>query len=251
MKNIPIIVIGLVLIIGCIVSYHMFHGPRYGNTSVTTINGSDTLSNSRPVINGNFSNLVSAVNDLLGVVATSSTATSTFAGNISVAGNLKVSGNFFSPVQLVSSGNATINGNLTTTNASTTNASASQSLFVSSKQVNPYHNATFGYGATSTAWAGTTTETTLVAPFAGTLQDVLCTTATTTPDTSVDTLNVQFFDNGTAVVPALVASTTQGTVTFTSGNTFVRGDTLQARFGSPVSSPKIISCTIRTTITSF
>ncbi len=133
---------------------------------------------------------------------------------------------------------------LTATNASTTNEAVSQSLFVASKQVNPYQNATFAYGATSTAWTGTTTETTLIAPFAGTLQDVQCVT-------SAGTLNVQAKVNSTSVTPMFNASTTKGTVTYTANNTFVRGDTLEFDFGTPASSPTSITCTPRAIVTSF
>ncbi len=132
----------------------------------------------------------------------------------------------------------------TVINASTTNITASQSAFIASKQVNPYQNATFAYGATSTAWTGTTTETQLVAPFAGTLQDVVCVT-------SAGTLNVQAKVNSTAVTPMFNASTTKGTVTYTANNTFVRGDTLEFDFGTPASSPTSITCTPRTTVTTF
>src|SRR3990167_5912766 len=49
------------------------------------------------------------------IIATSTSATSTFAGNVGITGNLQVSGNFFAPATIVSSGNATINGDLTVT----------------------------------------------------------------------------------------------------------------------------------------
>lgn len=130
------------------------------------------------------------------------------------------------------------------TNATTTNVSASQSLFVASKQVNPYQNATFSYGATSTAWTGTTTETQLVAPFNGTLQDVQC-------EVPTGTLNVQVKVNSTSVTPMFNASTTNGTVTFTGSNTFVRGDIIEFDFGTPATLPTLITCTPRATVTSF
>ncbi len=132
----------------------------------------------------------------------------------------------------------------TVINATTTNVSASQSLFVASKQVNPYQNATFAYGATSTTWAGTTTETTLVAPFSGILQDVVCVT-------DVGTLNVQAKVNSSNLTPMFNASTTKGTVTFLTNNTFVRGDTIEFDFGTPATAPRNISCTPRTTVSSF
>ncbi len=133
----------------------------------------------------------------------------------------------------------------TVINASTTNLTASQSLFVASKQVNPYQNGTFAYGATSTAWTGTTTgETYLIAPFDGTLKDATCLT-------SAGTLNVQAKINSTNVVPMFNGSTTAGTVTFTGSNTFVRGDKIDFTYGTPASSPTAMSCTARTTVSSF
>jgi hypothetical protein len=51
--------------------------------------------------------------------ATNASATSTFAGNMWVKGNLRVDGTFFAPVQIVSSGNATINGALAVTGQTT------------------------------------------------------------------------------------------------------------------------------------
>lgn len=130
-------------------------------------------------------------------------------------------------------------------NATTTNLSASQSLFIASKQVNPYQNATFAYGATSTAWTGTTTEIRLVAPFSGTIADAQCTVPT-------GTLNVQVKVNSTNVTPMISgASSTVGTVGFTASNTFVRGDVLEFDFGTPASSPTNVSCTARTTVTTF
>lgn len=93
--------------------------------------------------------------------------------------------------------------------------------------------------ASSTAWTGTTTVN-LVAPFVGTLKDIQC-------ETDAGTLNVQMLVNSTAVTPMFNASTTKGTVTFTGSNTFVRGDSLKAQFGTPASSPTTITCTGRAT----
>ncbi len=125
---------------------------------------------------------------------------------------------------------------LTATNASTTNFSISNNRTTGERY--PVWNM-----STTTTWAGTTTQNTLTAPFSGTLVSARCSTATTTPDTSADTLNVQFFIGGVAVVPSIVASTTVGSTAFTSANTFTTGQVIQARFGSPVSSPLNISCT--------
>ncbi|UPJ35846.1 hypothetical protein IVB45_02200 [Bradyrhizobium sp. 4] len=151
----------------------------------------------------------------------------------------------FDGTRIVNFANFTLTSTLmTVSNASTTNGTFSQSLFVASKQVNPYQNATFAYGATSTGWTGTTTETRLPAPFSGTLQDVIC-------SVPAGTLNVQFKINSTNIVPMFNASSTVGTVTFTSGNTFNRGDIIEADYGTPATSPVQITCTPRATVTTF
>jgi hypothetical protein len=96
--------------------------------------------------------------------------------------------------------------------------------------------------ATTTAWAGTTTQNQVVAPFAGTLKDVQCKVPT-------GTLNVQVFVNSTKVLPmVLSASSTVGTYTFTSANTFSRGDVIEVDYGTPASSPTQTSCTVRATV---
>lgn len=59
------------------------------------------------------------------ITATSTTATSTFAGNGYFKGNLQVDGKFFAPAAIVSSGNATINGTLTVTSTITSNSLSS------------------------------------------------------------------------------------------------------------------------------
>lgn len=76
--------------------------------------------------------------------ATSTTATSTFNGNGYFKGNLQVDGNFFAPVQIVSSGNATINGNLNVTGATTLASSLTGLLYGTSGLVSSITNGTAG-----------------------------------------------------------------------------------------------------------
>ena len=125
---------------------------------------------------------------------------------------------------------------LTVGNASTTNATASAYFDVAGRQVTGYRYVSFEY-ATSTSWTGTTTVYT-VAPFSGTLQDIQC-------DMTTGTLNVQASVNSTAAAPMVSASTTPGTVTFTSSNTFTRGDTVSLAIGTPASSPVHVFCSAR------
>ena len=60
--------------------------------------------------------------------ATSTTATSTVAGNLWVQKNLQVDGQFYAPIQLVSSGNAKINGNLDVTGIMTVDSVATSTV---------------------------------------------------------------------------------------------------------------------------
>lgn len=96
--------------------------------------------------------------------ATSTTATSTFSGNGYFKGNLQVDGNFFAPVQIVSSGNATINGALTVTGQTTLATSLSGLAQLASGVVSaitgttgqiPYYNGTNTVLATSTVFIST------------------------------------------------------------------------------------------------
>lgn len=107
--------------------------------------------------------------------------------------------------------------------------------------ISPYSNLSFTT-ASSTWGTGTTTTNQVIAPFAGTAQDVQC-------KTDAGTLNVQLLVNATKALPMLNASTTVGTVTFASSNTFVRGDILELDMGTAASSPTINRCTLRTTQT--
>ena len=99
------------------------------------------------------------------ITATTTTATSTFAGNAHIFGNLRVDGNFFAPVSIVSSGNATINGNLNVTGVTTLATSLSGLAQLTSGVVSaitgttgqvPYYSGTNVVSATSTLFINTT-----------------------------------------------------------------------------------------------
>jgi hypothetical protein len=64
----------LLLVVAVCIGYNGTKQARFG-AGVTTINGSDTISNSRAVINQNFTNVASAVNDILGIFPTSTSLT--------------------------------------------------------------------------------------------------------------------------------------------------------------------------------
>jgi hypothetical protein len=98
--------------------------------------------------------------------------------------------------------------------------------------------------STSTTWTATSSDAQVVAPFTGTLSSVSCSTATSSTDTTgTYTLNVQVKVGATNVLPMLNASTTKGTITFTSGNTFSAGNTIEMDAGTPANTPTKISCT--------
>ncbi len=130
---------------------------------------------------------------------------------------------------------------LTAPSASTTNLSVNNKTVIGDRYL------TFSI-ATTTAWTSSTTLLELgPAPFGMTWNSVQC-------HTSAGTLNVQFeYGSGpTFALPMIAgASTTVGTVTFTSANTPAKGNPMYVVVGTPASSPLSASCTLDATITSL
>lgn len=94
--------------------------------------------------------------------------------------------------------------------------------------------------ATSTTWTGTTTIPLGPAYVAETWNGGKC-------FTDVGTLNVVFSD-GTNLMDLLNASTTVGTFTLSTNNSFISGEKRYVDVGTPVSSPTKISCTLKKTL---
>lgn len=119
-------------------------------------------------------------------------------------------------------------------NASTT------ALSVNNDTVTGKRYLTFTY-ATTTAWTGTTTLLQLgVAPIGLTFSSVQC-------GTDAGTLNLQYqYGTGpTLVLPMILgASSTVGTVNFTSNNTPVSPNIIGVKAGTPASSPTTVTCTV-------
>lgn len=130
---------------------------------------------------------------------------------------------------------APLTSKITFTYASTTALSASGSLYTASKLVSPFQYPSFSY-ATST-WTGTTTLQLGEAGVAETWASVVC-------KTDVGTLNVQFY-SGASAMNMFNASTTQGTVTLSTNNTFAAGVDRSVDIGTPATAPKVITCTVK------
>ena len=96
--------------------------------------------------------------------------------------------------------------------------------------------------STSTAWTGTTTQPLGTARVGETWNDVQC-------FSDVGTLNVSFYD-GTNRMNLFNASTTVGTVTLSSNNTFTAGEKRYVDIGTPATAPTKISCTVSKSVTS-
>ena len=94
--------------------------------------------------------------------------------------------------------------------------------------------------ATTTAWGGTTTIPLGPAYYAETWNNVKC-------FTDAGTLWVAF-DDGTNVMNYFQASTTVGTVTLSTNNSFTASEKRYVKIGNPASSPTTISCTVNKTI---
>ncbi len=167
----------------------------------------------------------------------SSTATSTFAGRLSVG---------TTSTATLASATFTIKGLMSAvmqvfTSAGTKIMDITDSVVTllgtwdfSGATVKQHTYATFAY-STSTAWTATTTIALGVAFNAEYWDKVKC-------YTDVGTVNISVYD-GTNRMNMFNASTTIGTVTFSTNNTFTASEKRYIDIGTPASSPTKISCT--------
>jgi len=173
-------------------------------------------------------------------VADSATATSTFAGGLTVQtdalivqDNSKYVGiGTTTPSNLFSvHGDAYISSDLFVGGAVT----ATSTVDFEEATVTIHTYPAFSY-ATSTAWTGTTTRALAPAFTAETWDSVKCFTDT-------GTLNVTFND-GTNDMDVVNASTTVGAFKFSTSNTFTASEKRYVEIGTPASTPTEISCSV-------
>jgi trimeric autotransporter adhesin len=142
-------------------------------------------------------------------------------------------------------------------NASTTQATfgSSNKLYINSTGEVTAYDTTNGWSGqitptrslmlqtgTTTAWTASTTGAymnTVVMPFAGTIHTAKCTT-------DAGTLNVDIYHTTTHLT-LFNASTTVGTVTFSTNNTVTAGEKLYMVAGTPASTPTSLTCTLAVT----
>lgn len=110
----------------------------------------------------------------------------------------------------------------------------------STRVISPISEQSFTIG-TTTAWTGTTTIPLGPAGIAQSWDTVKC-------FTDAGTLWLAF-DDGTNITNYLQASTTVGSVTLSTNNTFTANEKRYVKVGNPASSPTYLSCTISKTIT--
>lgn len=190
-------------------------------------------------------------------VADGGTGAATFTNNRVLTGNgtsaLVDEANLtFDGTTLTVTGNATITSVLTVPAAAapTVDAAGEIAVDTTSDQLTWYGTAkrvvtgklypSFSY-ATSTAWTGTTTIQLGTAFVAETWNAVQC-------YTNAGTLNMDFGD-GTNYTNMLNASTTIGTFSFSTNNTFTAAEKREVRIGTPATSPVTIACTLDKVIT--
>ena len=100
----------------------------------------------------------------------------------------------------------------------------------------PYFERHFVY-ATSSAWSATTSKPYLApAPANVTMTTAFC-------ETDTGTTNVSVLDGSGNRLNMLTASTTIGTFTFSTNNTFTKGESMRGEVGTPASSPTLTACT--------
>ena len=102
----------------------------------------------------------------------------------------------------------------------------------------PFLTTGFSY-STSTPWVATSTISLAPIVANATFVEVYC-------KTNTGTLNVSLYD-GTNRANMFNASTTVGTITFTTNNTFVKGEEILIDIGTPATTPTRIGCRFKYT----
>ena len=185
-------------------------------STITTMNGSDTLKDSRSVINTNFTNLNN------GKLETSSFYSTTTHANIATLPALTTAGSLsITRSQVSDFGSWDVSGQASST------ASAL------------YFYPAFTY-STSTAWTGTTTQPIGTAYVVETWSGVQCFT-----DTGTVTLRFADATSTANSMNYVIASTTVNTNALTTNNTYTAKEKRYVEMGSPSGSPTKISCTVR------
>ncbi len=230
---------GLLMALGAIAvfGYQISHQRQLG---IATLATSDTQNTERTAVNslialynaGSFA----STTILADANTWSNAGTTTYSGNVKVAGNLMVSGTFFAPVQIVSSGNATINGALAVTGQTTL-----AGLSVNSNTVSGERYLTFVL-STTTVWTGTSTvaspfgdSNVVYAPFTGTSATLQC-------GTNVGTLGVSV--GGTYLLASSTANINTFAINLTKGTALnITGGRVSALLGTPTTT----TCTLMAT----
>ncbi len=120
-------------------------------------------------------------------------------------------------------------------------ASSTNIVSVSSIPDNKLQRVSFSFSYSTSTWSGTTTKSLGPAARNETWNWVKC-------FTDAGTLNVDFYD-GTNRMGPLNASTTIGTTTLSTNNTFNSSEKRLVDIGTPATSPTYIGCTVDKTIT--
>ncbi len=213
------------------------------NSSVT-YNGTTVALGASGTITAASSSILSDTNTF------STTATTTFLGNIKVK-NIEMTGNFYGVVSVVSSGNVTVGGNLAVTgttnltglltmvNASSTNMTASQSLFAQGNRVSGERYISNKI-ASSTAYTGTSSVTSVYGdtvrfyfPYTGTITSYYfgTDTGTLTVKITCGSNTVYVFASSTANLNTTSLACTKGDLTTIIG-------------GNPASTPTLAAFTL-------
>ena len=139
------------------------------------------------------------------------------------------------PASLLSvQGNALFSGNLTLAGLT---ATGTVDLSSATVKLNTYASVNY---ATSTSWVATSTRLIGIAYTGELWNGAKCVTDT-------GTVNVSISD-GTNLMNMFTASTTIGSVTLSTNNSFTANEKIYIAFGTPVSSPKEVTCTISKTV---
>lgn len=210
---------------------NIFNGMVETNTTDLSLgSNADDLNTFYNVTDSNFNNAVTSFQKVFGIGTTSPAADFAVAGSAFVDGIARFTGQLVT--KIAAAFTPSIEGEI---GIDTTNNQFKYYSGSAVRVIPPTYFGSFSF-STTTAWTGTTTIPLGPAGAAETWSIAKCFTDT-------GTVNVSFYD-GTNRMNIFNASTTVGTVTLSTNNTFTSGEKRYVDIGTPASSPTNISCTV-------
>jgi hypothetical protein len=215
-----------------------FAYPFPSNATTTVLNFSNGLTAASTTVSGTSTTARLNVTGAVSILGEYFTNFTTYVRSIIASANLVVTGAWdfggATSLEIPNGSNPTLDA----IGEIALDTSVNQLLFATSTNASApaviHGFVTMSAGHATSSWTGTTTQLLAPAPFAGYVAYARCETLT-------GTVGVSLYD-GTNRANFFTASTTIGTITYSTNYSFTAGESIRVDFGTPASSPTQVAC---------